>query len=140
MLTRFIDTVNAQKLNIDSIIVTRGNERFEHFFTNDDEGSIRSISKTVSCLGAGKAIEKGLYSLDTDILPFFDLSKITNARNIPYLKKMKIRHLLNLTIGQDKGLMFSKDIKQLPTRPCLENKSCTNRRVYVDYGYGSATV
>ena len=28
---------------------------------------------------------------------------------------MKIRHLLNLTIGQDKGLMFSKDIKQLPT-------------------------
>ncbi|MFR3493888.1 MAG: serine hydrolase domain-containing protein [Blautia sp.] len=73
------------------------------------------MSKTVSCLGAGKAIEKGLYSLDTDILPFFDLNKIVNAKNIPYLKKMKIRHLLNLTIGQDKGLMFSKDIKQLPT-------------------------
>lgn len=30
------------------------------------------------------------------------------------MEKMKIRHLLNLTIGQDKGLMFSKDIKQLP--------------------------
>ena len=25
-------------------------------------------------------------------------------------------------------------------RPCLENKSCTNRRVYVDYGYGNATI
>ena len=115
MLTKFIDTVETQELNIDSIIVTKGNERFEHFFTNDNEGSIRSISKTVSCLGAGKAIEKGLYSLDTDILQFFDLSQITNTRNIPYLKRMKIRHLLNLTIGQDKGLMFSKDIKQLPT-------------------------
>lgn len=114
MLTKFIDTVTSQKLDIDSIIVTKGNERFEHFFTNDNEGSIRSISKTVSCLGAGKAIEKKLYSLDTEILPFFDLSKITNTKNIAYLKKMKIRHLLNLTIGQDKGLMFSKDIKQLP--------------------------
>lgn len=115
MLTKFIDTVTTQGLNVDSIIVTKKNEKFEHFFTNDNEGNIRSISKTVSCLGAGKAIEKGLYSLDTDILPFFDLNKIVNAKNIPYLKKMKIRHLLNLTIGQDKGLMFSKDIKQLPT-------------------------
>lgn len=114
MLTRFIDTVTTQKLNIDSIIVTKGNERFEHFFTNENEGSIRSISKAVSCLGAGKAIEKGLYSLDTDILPFFDLRKITNTGNIQYLKKMKIRHLLNLTIGQDKGLMFNKDIKHFP--------------------------
>ena len=25
-------------------------------------------------------------------------------------------------------------------RPCLENKSCTKRRVYVDYGYGNTTV
>ena len=114
MLTKFIDAVTSQELNIDSIIVTKGNDRFEHYFTNDNEGSIRSISKTVSCLGAGKAVEKGLYSLDTEILQFFELDKIVNTRNIPYLKEMKIRHLLNLTIGQDKGLMFSKDIKQLP--------------------------
>lgn len=115
MLTKFIDAVTTQGLNIDSIIVTKENTRFEHFFTTNNEGSIRSISKTVSCLGAGKAIEKGLYSLDTDILPFFELNKITNIKNIDYLKKMKIRHLLNLTIGQDKGLMFSKDVKQLPS-------------------------
>ena len=114
MLTKFIETVTTENLHIDSIIVTKGKEKFEHFFTNNNEGSIRSISKTVSCLGAGKAIEKGLYSLDTDILQFFDLDRITNTKNIPYLKNMKIRHLLNLTIGQDKGLMFSKDIKQLP--------------------------
>lgn len=114
MITRFIETVSTQGLNIDSIIVTKDGECYNHTFTDDSEGSIRSISKTVSCLAAGKAIEKGLYSLDTDILPFFDISKITNEKNIPYLKKMKIRHLLNLTIGQDKGLMFSKDIKQLP--------------------------
>lgn len=114
MLERFVRTVSAQKLSIDSIIVTKDNERYEHFFTDDSEGSIRSISKTISCLGAGKAIEKGLYSLDTDILPFFEVGKIVNKKNIPYLKKMKIHHLLELTIGQDKGLMFSKDIKQLP--------------------------
>lgn len=114
MLSQFIETVNTQQLLVDSIIVTKGKERYEHIFTNGKENAIRSISKVISCLGAYKAIEKGLYTLDSDVLPFFDEEKITNKRNIPYLKKMKIRHLLNLTIGQDKGLMFSKDIKLLP--------------------------
>lgn len=114
MLTQFIKTVNDNQLLVDSIILTKGKEQYEHYFTNENENSIRSISKVVSCLGAYKAIERGLYTLDSDVLPFFDIKKITNKDNIPYLKKMKIRHLLNLTIGQDKGLMFSKDVKLLP--------------------------
>lgn len=31
MLTKFIDTVTTQGLNVDSIIVTKKNEKFEHF-------------------------------------------------------------------------------------------------------------
>lgn len=114
MLTRFIENVSTNKLSVDSVIVTKENKRYEHYFTSESENSIRSISKVISCLGAYKAIEKGLFSLDSCVLSFFDKEKITNKHNLNFLEKMKIRHLLNLTIGQDKGLMFSKDVKLLP--------------------------
>lgn len=119
MLESFIKGVEKQNLNIDSIIVTKGGKRYSHHFTNNSENNIRSISKTISCLGAYKAIENGHYSLETDILQFFDTSKIKNKKNIERLGLMKIKHLLNLTIGQSKGLMFSKDIKQLPANTDL---------------------
>ena len=114
MLNYFIHKVNELGLQVDSIIITENDRTMKHFFTNDTANNIRSISKTISCLGAYKAIEKGLYNLETPILQFFDQNKIENKNNIKYLEMMKIKHLLNLTIGQDEGLMFSKDIKKLP--------------------------
>lgn len=114
MLNQFIKMVEGKHLLVDSVIVTKGEERYEHYFTDEKEGSIRSISKLVSALGAGKAIEKNLYTLDTDVFPYFDEEKITNEKNIPYLKKLKIRHLLSLTLGQDQGLMFRQDIQKFP--------------------------
>lgn len=114
MLKQFIETVHKKNLTVDSIILTKNKQKYEYYFTDCKENNIRSISKVISCLGAYKAIENGLFELDSEILPFFDLDKITNSNNLSYLRSMKIRHLLNLTIGQDKGLMFSKDIKSLP--------------------------
>lgn len=114
MISQFIKNVYDEKLSVDSIILTKNGNKYEYFFTDESENSIRSISKVISCLGAYKAIEAGLYTLDSDVLPFFDERKILNKKNIPYLKALKIKHLLNLTIGQDKGLMFSKDVKLLP--------------------------
>ena len=113
MLNKFIEFVNKTNLSVDSIILTKHGQRYEHYFVPDKLNNIRSISKVVSCLGAYKAIENGLYTLDTYILPYFDKDKITNKSNLDYLSQMKIKHLLSLTIGQDKGLMFSKDIKKL---------------------------
>ncbi|MCM1008361.1 MAG: serine hydrolase [Ruminococcus flavefaciens] len=113
MLKYFVDAVQEQDLNVDSIIITKDGKRYEHYFTDNKENNIRSISKTISCLGAYKAIEKKLFTLETNILPFFDETKITNVSNLDYLSKMKVKHLLNLTIGQSKGLMFSKDIHKL---------------------------
>lgn len=113
MLKYFVNAVQEQDLNVDSIIITKDGKRYEYYFTDNKENNIRSISKTISCLGAYKAIEKKLFTLETNILPFFDKTKITNVSNLDHLSKMKIKHLLNLTIGQSKGLMFSKDIHKL---------------------------
>lgn len=113
MLTKFIEFVSELDLSVDSIILTKHGQTYKHYFVPDKLNNIRSISKVISCLGAYKAIENGLYTLDTDILPYFNLDKISNKSNLDYLSQMKIKHLLSLTIGQDKGLMFSKDIKNL---------------------------
>lgn len=110
MLKNFVNNVKKNNILVDSIIVTKNDCRWEYFFTKDEPHSVRSISKTVSCLGAFLAIEKGIYDLETNILQFFERDKIKKD-NIPFLERMKIKHLMNLTIGQEKGLMFSKDIK-----------------------------
>jgi len=39
---------------------------------------------------------------------------IHNQSNLTPLSNLKIKHLLNLTIGHEAGLMFSKDVKKLP--------------------------
>ena len=49
-------------------------------FTEEKPHSVRSISKTVSCLGAFVAIEKGMFDLDTNILQFFDIGKIMSSQ------------------------------------------------------------
>lgn len=122
MLQEFVKKVKENNILVDSIIITK-NDSYDYYYfngkdpkdkSNDEPHSVRSISKTVSCLGAFVAIEEGLYGLETNILQFFDREKITNTNNIPFLEEMKIKHLMKLTIGQEKGLMFSKDIKVMP--------------------------
>lgn len=115
MLTNFIQFVENNNLNVDSIIVTIDGTKYEHYFSSETRNNIRSISKVVSCLGVYKAIENHLFDLDSYVMPFFDNVEIHNRSNLPYLSKLKIKHLLNLTIGHEKGLMFSKDVKNLPT-------------------------
>lgn len=114
MLNKFIKFVDDNGLKVDSIILTIDGKRHEHQFKSDDRINIRSISKFVSCLGVYKAIEKGLFNLESSVMPFFQDIKISNQSNLVSLSKLKIKHLLNLTIGHETGLMFSKDVKKLP--------------------------
>lgn len=115
MLNKFIKFVEENNLNVDSIIISAGNKRYEHFFKPDSRNNIRSISKGVCALGVFKAMEYNLFDLDTCVMPFFANVNITNHNNIEHLSRLKIGHLLNLTMGHERGLMFSKDIKKMPT-------------------------
>lgn len=114
MLDRFIEFVEEKNLSVDSIIVTKEGKKYEHHFLPEQRNNIRSISKGVSCLGVYKAMEKGIFSLESDVMPFFDDVVIHNQNNLSFLSQLKIKHLLNLTIGHEVGLMFSKDVKKLP--------------------------
>lgn len=119
MLEKFIKFVEDKALGVDSIIITidRSNgvqEKYAHHFVPDARNNIRSISKVVSCLGVYKAMERRFFDLDSDVMSFFGDIKIRNYGNIAPLSKLKIKHLLNLTMGHETGLMFSKDMKNLP--------------------------
>ena len=106
-------------LNMDSIIISHGDNVFKHNFKNEDTlNDLRSISKPIVGLALGIAIDNGLqlngefFTLDTKIYPFFkDKINFTNKNNIDKFKKVTLKHVLTHTIGYAEGLLFSKKIK-----------------------------
>ncbi len=67
-----------------------------------------SITKGFTSLAAGMAIDEGLISLDDKVIDFFpDKLACEPCEN---MQKLKIKHLLTMTVGQDYGV-FVKDAK-----------------------------
>jgi len=119
MINFFVEQVQKNGLNVNSIMITQDDKTSEFFFNSDTPCSLRSISKVISCLGVHLAMKSGMFDLDTLVMSFFKDIKITNEKNIEPLNHLKIRHLLNLTIGHEYALMFSKDLAKLPTETNL---------------------
>lgn len=114
-------------LNMSSIIVSDGNNRnnqYTHYFKRNlfkqrERVDVRSIAKPIVCMAIGAAIEKGLYfngvkiDLNTPIWQF--LSKYTTVHdpeNIKKWQKVTLMDCFRITLGHDKGLMFSADVKE----------------------------
>lgn len=106
-------------LKMDNIMISQGDTVFRHdFVAGDPMNDLRSISKPTMCLAIGTAIEEGLIlrgeriGLDTFIWPYFEEKiSLKNKKNKDVLPRVKLRHLLNHSIGYDIGLLFSKDIQ-----------------------------
>lgn len=114
MINNFIENVLSKNLSVNSIIATKNGITQSHFFCADELTSIRSISKVLSCFGVYFAIKKGVFDLNTRVLPFLNNLKITNEKNLERLDNLTIEDLLTLRIGHTKGLLFSKDVALLP--------------------------
>lgn len=112
---------NNEKLNLYKLSISKGNEVYSYTLNDSKSTSeIRSISKLVTCLAIGIAIEKGikikntLIALDMKIWPLLkDHVNLSNTNNLPLLEKIELKHMLNHTMGFDKGLMFSEHIKNI---------------------------
>jgi CubicO group peptidase (beta-lactamase class C family) len=109
---------NGNGLNMASIIVSQGDDYYSHYFRDRKPVDVRSIAKPIVCIALGIAIERGLYfagqkvGLDTPIWPF--LSKYTQIRdpqNEAKWRQVLLIDLLRITLGHDKGLVFSSDVK-----------------------------
>ncbi len=101
-------------LKMDTLLVRTEESVYKHVFTEPEErASIRSLSKTVTCLCYGIAIDKGFFKngLDEPVYQYLEMTqKITNHENLKYIKMWTIRTLLTLTIGYENKMLDSKHL------------------------------
>jgi CubicO group peptidase (beta-lactamase class C family) len=109
---------NGNHLDMTSIIVSDTSNKYSHYFKEKEAIDIRSIAKPIVCLALGVAIEKGLYfdgmriGLDTPVWQFLSkYSTVNDPETIKQWEKETLMDFLRITMGHDKGLMFSSDIK-----------------------------
>lgn len=68
------------------------------FYRNSSLHTLQSISKTVTSVVIGIAIQRGEFpGIDTPVLKFFDLAQVKNVDDRK--QRMTIRHLLTMTAG-----------------------------------------
>ena len=112
LIERIVDNKNKnyKDLNIKSIIVFDNGKRSKHYFCKPDFCEIRSLTKVLTALAIGVAIDKGILSLETEVYPILkNLVKIKDE-NIEKIKKWQVKHLLTYTCGFEKFILSRKDI------------------------------
>ena len=115
LFNKIIKNMNDLNLNMESLIITQNNIEFSHFFTDEKATNIHSISKTITSVAFGIALSKGYFkdSIETFVMPYFNDITISNKDNIPYLKNMKIKHLLTLTAGYEAQILNENHLATL---------------------------
>lgn len=104
---------DGDRLNMHYLLIKQGDTEFFHAFNGRTEPSdIRSLSKTVMALILGTIIEsRDGFNEDTHVWPILEpLCTLTREENREKLERVKIKHLMNHTIGFDKILMMRGDI------------------------------
>jgi len=96
VVARFVEMVDAERLGAYGVHVLVGDEQSGHRWRSDDRVNVYSVSKGVSALAAGMAIDEGIFTLDTpavQLLPEFERG--------PGVEAVTLRHLLTMTSGID---------------------------------------
>lgn len=105
-------------LKMESVICSDPEGMRSHYFQEPGLVNLRSIAKPIACLALGVAIDRGLafdgvgITLATPVWPL--LSNYASIEDPPTRAgwaRVVLRDLLRVTLGHDKGLMFSKDIR-----------------------------
>jgi hypothetical protein len=125
---KFSKVINEMKTALDkkgnhldmaSIFVSEGDNDFNHYFKEREAVDIRSIAKPIACMAIGIAIDNGLYfdgkkiELNTPIWQFLTkYTKIENPENEKKWEKITLMDCFRITLGHDKGLVFSADLKE----------------------------
>lgn len=110
-------SMNDLGLEMNTLLIKQNDKYFKHVFKSQEmKTNIRSISKPITCLCYGIAIEMGLFpgGLGHSIYNHLTQTQnITNKNNIKYIKKWTIYTLLSLTIGFEKKMLDSKHLKTI---------------------------
>ena len=109
-VVEFLRDMKENKLEFHSFMVVKNDkvacELYRAPFNKDVPHSAYSISKTVTAIAAGFAIEEGLFTLDTrivDVFPEYIPEKVDGR-----IFKVTVRNLLTMTAGVSPNLFLDK--------------------------------
>ena len=101
---------------IPSLLIYKNRYGIIYDKSSDYSIDVRSVAKTISSLAAGILIEDPNYEFNeqTMIYPIIeDIVKIHYPKNIHYIKKIKVKHLLTHTIGYTEVLLKRNDLRDI---------------------------
>ncbi|GAA1130165.1 serine hydrolase domain-containing protein [Microbacterium natoriense] len=96
VLRRIVAEVDAEELGAYGIHVLIGDDTAAHRWRSDDRVNLYSVSKGVSALAAGIAVDEGILSLDSRAVDVLQV-----ARPGVDAEKVTLQHLLTMTSGID---------------------------------------
>lgn len=114
LIQGFVEEVKANKLKVDSIIISKGQDTHSHYFVENAKRNGKSLSKVVTGLAVGIAYDKGLIHPEDHIMDYFEDVEITEEKNKDHLKKAKVKHLLTMTLGHERPMLMERHFKILP--------------------------
>ena len=113
-LAAFMREIIAQQLNLHSImVIRRGQVAYEDFrapYTPNDPHLLYSVSKSITAIAVGFAVDEGLVSVNdrvADLLP--ELRADDTHEN---LEKLKVYHLLTMSAGKNVSALVDRTKKQ----------------------------
>lgn len=111
---------NGNQLAMTSLIVSDDTDTFTVNFTEHEPIDIRSIAKPILCLAYGAAINDGLtfdgdkITLQTPVWKYISkYAFIRDDQQQRHWEKIRLIDLFRITFGHEKGIVFSKDVKEV---------------------------
>ncbi|MGN1419451.1 MAG: serine hydrolase domain-containing protein [Acutalibacteraceae bacterium] len=99
----FLQNVEKEDYGIDSFMLIKDGvvvaEGYHPPYTNSDSHVLYSLSKSMTSIALGFAVEEGLVSLDDSISKFFP-----EYDKLGFNKNIKVRHLVTMTSGKMIGM------------------------------------
>lgn len=114
-IERFLEKIKEKNIVINYIQISKGNEIVEEYKRVDTltRLNVYSISKSVTSLAIGIALQEKLIKLDDKLIKYFP--EIVPKNDLELINKIEIKHLLTMSCGVESKLFFSDDIERYIT-------------------------
>jgi CubicO group peptidase (beta-lactamase class C family) len=96
VLDRIVTAINDEKLDAYGVHVLLGDDEAQHRWRSDDRVNLYSVSKGVSALAAGIAVDDGILSMGTRVAELLPTMHLGHG-----VEDVTLRHLLTMTSGID---------------------------------------
>ncbi|WP_281165761.1 serine hydrolase domain-containing protein [Liquorilactobacillus sicerae] len=108
-VNEFVENAFSKNIIINYLQIYRGSQKIGEYSRIEQKTrlNVYSVSKSVTAIAAGIAVDEGLFNLNDNLYKFFPEYDFVKAKNI--ISKIKIENLLTMTTGLADSLFFLDD-------------------------------